>query len=151
MLLLLLTKWFKKITFAKVIYFFSYIMFKRGSKLYSIFNNKCPKCHTGDFFYDKSIWKISKLTKTHEHCSHCNLKYMIEPSFYFGAMYVNYGISVAISIATFIIMYYFFNTSLWQNFVGILIALIITMPISLKLSRLIWINMFVAFDKKYKN
>ena len=25
-------------------------MFKKGSKLYSILNNKCPKCNEGDFF-----------------------------------------------------------------------------------------------------
>jgi hypothetical protein len=47
----------------------------------------------------------------HDNCSHCGLKYQIEPSFFYGAMYVSYGLNVA-GIAAFIISFIIFGYSL---------------------------------------
>ena len=124
-------------------------MFKKGTKLYSILKGKCPRCNEGAFFKYSITFNPSKVTKLHENCSKCNLKYMIEPSFFYGAMYVNYGITVAISISTFLVAKLIFNGSLLQAFAAIFIALIILAPVNLRLSRIIWIHMFVAFDEKY--
>jgi hypothetical protein len=74
---------------------------------------------------------------------------MIEPSFFYGAMYVNYGITVAISISTFLVAKLVFNGSLLQAFAAIFITLIVLAPVNLRLSRIVWIHMFVAFDNKY--
>jgi len=125
-------------------------MFKKGSKAYSIFNNKCPQCNESDFYIHKSPFHLKDNLKIYENCSHCGLKYMMEPSFYYGAMYVTYGITVLISVATFIISYYIFQLNLIQNFTTIVIALIVLSPISLRLSRLIWINLFVKYDPNFK-
>ena len=38
-------------------------MFKKGAKLYSIFNNKCPKCQEGDFFVNKTPFKFKNNLK----------------------------------------------------------------------------------------
>jgi hypothetical protein len=43
-----------------------------------------------------------------ENCSHCGLRYQIEPSFFYGAMYVSYGLNVALGIAAFIVSFIFF-------------------------------------------
>jgi high-affinity Fe2+/Pb2+ permease len=75
---------------------------------------------------------------------------MIEPSFFYGAMYVSYGLTVAIAVAVFIICY-LFGLSLVTSFVAIVITLIVMTPILMRLSRLLYINMFVHFDKKYLN
>jgi hypothetical protein len=74
---------------------------------------------------------------------------MIEPSFYYGAMYVNYGITVALSILSFLIAALIFETSLLQSFAVIFIALLITAPFNLRLSRIVWLNMFVSFDANF--
>jgi uncharacterized protein (DUF983 family) len=121
-------------------------MVKKGSKLYSIVNNKCPRCQEGDFFVTKNPFILNKNLAIHESCSSCGLKYMIEPSFFYGAMYVSYGITVALSILTFIILYSL-GLELLQIFIGIIIALILFTPLTLKLSRLIYINIFVHFKK----
>ena len=55
----------------------------------------------GNGIESKITFNPKKITAIHENCSNCNLRYMIEPSFYYGAMYVNYGITVALSILTF--------------------------------------------------
>ncbi|MEE9408087.1 MAG: DUF983 domain-containing protein [Polaribacter sp.] len=126
-------------------------MVKKGTKLFSVLNGKCPRCHEGDFFSNGFTFKPSKITAIHENCPSCNLKYMIEPSFFYGAMYVNYGITVGISIVTFLITKLIFNASLLQAFATIFLALIVLAPINLRLSRILWINMFVKFDKTNSN
>ncbi|MFC4267547.1 DUF983 domain-containing protein [Polaribacter marinivivus] len=123
-------------------------MFKKGTKIYSIFNGKCPRCHEGDFFKHGFTFNPSKITKLHDNCSHCNLKYMIEPSFFYGAMYINYGITVAISVAVFVIAKLGFELDLLQSFLMVLAALIVLAPINLRLARILWINMFVNFKKE---
>ena len=122
-------------------------MFKKGSKLYSIFNGKCPQCQEGDFFTNGFTYNPSKVTNIYDNCPNCNLKYMLEPSFYYGAMYVNYGITVGLSIVTFLISKLIFNLNLLQSFATIFIVLVILAPLNLRLARILWINMFVSFDK----
>ncbi|WP_354667543.1 MULTISPECIES: DUF983 domain-containing protein [Polaribacter] len=124
------------------------MMFKKGTKLYSIANGKCPKCQEGEFFKYSFTFNPSKITKLHDNCSHCNLKYMMEPSFFYGAMYVNYGITVAISIVVFVITKLGLDFNLLQSFLAVVAALFILAPINLRLSRILWINMFVSYDEK---
>lgn len=121
-------------------------MFKKGSKLYSILFNKCPRCHEGDFMKEKNMFKLHKAFQMNEHCSKCGLKYMMEPSFFYGAMYVNYGLTVGISIATFIISTLFFDLSLVESFIPIVFALVLTAPLTIRFSRIGWINLFVKYD-----
>ncbi|WP_317130851.1 DUF983 domain-containing protein [Polaribacter aestuariivivens] len=127
------------------------MMFKKGTKIYSILKGKCPKCHEGDFFKYKFTFNPSKITQLHDNCPNCNLKYMMEPSFFYGAMYVNYGITVALSIIVFLISKLLFNLTLLQSFIAIIIALIILAPVNLRLSRILWINMFVSYHKNNNN
>lgn len=72
---------------------------------------------------------------------------MLEPSFFYGAMYVNYGITVAISVVTFIVSTLIFNLSLLQCFAAILIILFILAPLNLRLGRILWINIFVNYHQ----
>ncbi|WP_435261775.1 DUF983 domain-containing protein [Tenacibaculum sp. nBUS_03] len=123
-------------------------MFGKGSKLYSILKNKCPQCHEGDFFKYRISINPKKITKLHDNCPNCNLKYMMEPSFFFGAMYINYGIAVALFVSVFIISKLFFGLSILQSFITILIVSFLFTPYSLRLSRIIWINLFVKYKKK---
>ncbi|MGY0407841.1 MAG: DUF983 domain-containing protein [Polaribacter sp.] len=124
-------------------------MFNKGTKIYGILKGKCPRCHEGDFFKHGLTINPSKITELHTNCSHCNLKYMLEPSFYYGAMYINYGITVALSIITFLITKLVFNVTLIQAFISIIFILIILAPINLRLSRILWIQMFVTYDKQF--
>ncbi|MDP5106322.1 MAG: DUF983 domain-containing protein [Polaribacter sp.] len=123
-------------------------MFKKGTKLYSISKGKCPKCQEGEFFKYKFSLNPSKITKIHDNCPNCNLKYMLEPSFFYGAMYVNYGFSVALFVGVFIISKLIIGLSILQSFVAIIVVSLLLSPLTLRLSRIIWINMFVSFEEK---
>lgn len=83
----------------------------------------------------------------HERCSHCNTKYEMEPSFFYGAMYVSYGVGIAFATAAFVITNLIFGSSLMQAFLAILGTLLLTFPITMRLSRNIWINMFMKYDE----
>ncbi len=122
-------------------------MLGKGSKLYSIFKNKCPRCQEGKFFKHPVSLNPKKITKLHDNCPSCNLKYMMEPSFFFGAMYVNYGLSVALFVAIFIIAKVFIGLTILQSFIAIVIISLLLIPFTLRLSRIIWINIFVSYNK----
>jgi len=122
-------------------------MFKKGTKIYSVYNNKCPKCHEGDFFKYRFTYSPKKVTQIYDNCSHCNLKYMIEPSFFYGAMYVGYAITVFTFVAVFILTKVLMNFELLNSFASILIITVLITPLNLRLSRILWINMFIAYKR----
>lgn len=121
-------------------------MLKKGNKLYSILTGTCPKCHSESMYLNKNPYNLGQIYKMHERCSHCNTKYKIEPSFFFGAMYVSYGIGVALAVAAFIISSVFLGASLITSFMAIIGILILLMPIIMRIARNIWINFFVDYD-----
>jgi uncharacterized protein (DUF983 family) len=123
-------------------------MLKKGSKLYSILTGTCPKCQNESMYFDKNPLHLNKILKMHENCSHCGLKYQIEPSFFYGAMYVSYGLNVAIGIAAFIISFVIFDSSLEVAFITIVASLVILFPFVLRWSRNVYINMFVSYNPK---
>ncbi len=125
-------------------------MLKKGSKLNSILTGTCPRCQNESMYLDKNPLHFSKILKMNEKCSHCGLKYQIEPSFFYGAMYVSYGLNVALSIAAFIVSYLVLNSSLKVAFISILISNVVLFPFVLRWARNIYINMFVSFDEKYR-
>lgn len=121
-------------------------MLKKGSKLNSILTGSCPKCQNESMYEDKNPLHLSKVLKMNENCSHCGFKYQIEPSFFYGAMYVSYGLNVAVGIAAFIVSFVFFGATIEQSFISIILTLVVLFPFVLRLSRNLYINMFVSYD-----
>ncbi len=71
---------------------------------------------------------------------------MREPSFYFCAMYVNYGLIVAFFLAVFIIAKVISWSFILHSFIAIIITSMLVTSLFLRLSRIIWINMFVSYS-----
>ena len=124
-------------------------MLKKGSKLYSILTGTCPRCQKESMYVDQNFLHLKNIIKMKENCSHCGLKYQIEPSFFYGAMYVSYGLNVAIGILTFIIVFQF-DRSMITSFISIFIVLILSFPLVMRMSRNIYINLFVSFKPESK-
>lgn len=125
-------------------------MLKKGFKLYSILTGTCPKCHEESMYLDKNPYHIKNLYKMHEHCSHCHLKYLVEPSFFYGAMYVSYGLTVLIGIVIFLVLNLFVDLNANRSLLAIIIGIVVLMPVTARLARNIYINMFVSYDKNWK-
>ena len=122
--------------------------FLKGSKLYSIFTGKCPVCQNESMYKNANPYNLSQTLKMHERCAHCNTKYKIEPSFFYGAMYVSYPVGIAFATAAFVITYLFFEATLVNTFIAIVGTMIVFMPIIMRLSRNIWINFFMKYDSE---
>jgi uncharacterized protein (DUF983 family) len=121
-------------------------MLKKGSKLNSILTGSCPRCQNESMYLDKNPLHFSKLLKMNEKCSHCGLKYQIEPSFFYGAMYVSYGLNVALGVAAFITSYVILNSSIKTAFISIIVSNVVLFPFVLRWARNVYINMFVSYD-----
>ncbi len=121
-------------------------MFGKGNKLYSIFTGTCPRCHLERMYVNKNPFVYSETLKMHERCSHCNTKYKIEPSFFYGSMYVSYAVGIVFAFIAFTFSYGVFDSGRNIAFGSIIITLVICLPIILRLSRNIWINFFMKYD-----
>lgn len=125
-------------------------MLKKGSKLNSILTGSCPRCQEESMYLDKNPYHLSNAIKMHDHCSHCGQHYKIEPSFFYGAMYVSYGVGIAFGVAAFIVSHLFLRANLKISFIAIIATLVFFMPVIMRLSRNIWINIFIHYDKDRK-
>ncbi|MDZ4147473.1 MAG: DUF983 domain-containing protein [Flavobacteriaceae bacterium] len=121
-------------------------MLKKGTKLNSILTGSCPKCQNESMYADTNPYHLSETLKMRERCSHCHLKYMIEPSFFYGSMYVSYAVGVAFATAFFVISFLILGLSLLASFISILVGLIVLLPFILRVSRNIWINIFIKYQ-----
>ncbi len=116
--------------------------------MYSVINNKCPKCHEGDFFVSGNSYDLANFSKMHPQCPVCAEPYEPEPGYYFGAMYVSYAINVAIMVTVWVGTDLLFKNGLaiwWLVLISIVAGLGLT-PLTFRWARLIWINMFVKYD-----
>ena len=120
--------------------------FLKGSKLYSIFTGTCPVCQNESMYMNANPYALGSLMTMHERCSHCGTKYKIEPSFFYGAMYVSYGVGVAVAVAAFVIAHLAFEVGMVGSFIAIIAALVILYPLIVRVSRNIWINFFMSYD-----
>ncbi len=127
------------------------MIFSKGSKFYSILFIRCPQCHKGKFL-EKSPYNFSMFTKVKKQCDCCRLQYSMEPSFYFGSMYVAYGIGVGLMLVIAAISYNISsNFSFLKTFFAICIVLAILGPYINALSKIIWANMFFSYKEGSEN
>ena len=125
-------------------------MLKKGSKLNSILTGSCPKCQEESMYKGKNLYNPEYTIKMNEACSHCGTRYKIEPSFFYGSMYVSYALGVGLGVAAFVVLYFLLKTNLKTAFLGITATLILLMPFIMRISRNIWINFFISYDKNWK-
>lgn len=120
---------------------------------------KCPKCQDGDLFESQNHYNFGKLTHMHKTCQSCGESFTREPGFYFGAAYVSYALTVAIWVAVLVALYTFdalgwIEFSFFDNPITFIlsgiITLIVLLPVIYRVSRSIWIHMFVPFDSSRK-
>lgn len=122
-------------------------MISKGNKLYSILKIKCPQCHEGAFL-ERKIYDFSAFTKVRKACPNCQLNYHVEPSFYYGSMYVAYTLGVAIMVAVIAINLLLFKSfSFVRTFWMAVGVVIITSPLINALAKIIWANFFFRYKK----
>jgi hypothetical protein len=90
----------------------------------------------------------------HTYCPVCGQSTEPETGFYFGTGYVSYALSVALSVATFVAWWVLAGFSLYDNslfyWLGLnSFVLILTQPLIMRLSRALWLAIFVHYDPNW--
>lgn len=117
----------------------------KPSLLYSILKQKCPRCRQGDLFVSHA-YDLPRFTRMYEKCSNCGLRYELEPSFFYGAMFVSYAFQVALFIAVFVAIQVLYpEAGTWVYIVGVIGSILLLFPVIVRLSRSIWIHIFVKY------
>jgi hypothetical protein len=111
----------------------------KATKLYSVLFNKCPRCHEGDFFVTRNPYDLRLASHIFDHCPVCGLKYMREVGFFYGAMYVSYGLTVGLS--------FLFGLSDTISLAVLCVLALLLWTVIFRKARIIWINLFVKYDK----
>lgn len=83
-------------------------------------------------------------------CPVCNEDFERETGYYYGAMFVSYGLTVAFGVSVFLIMCVVLNFDAITFLVVFAILQILLMPIFYRASRLVWINIFVRYKEMKK-
>jgi ribosomal protein S27AE len=125
----------------------------KDHRLFSILKMRCPQCHDGTLFVDPNPYKPGSIAEMRKSCPNCGESFTREPGFYFGAAYVSYGLSVALWVAVIVALLFFdligliefegvFDEPMFFLSIGV-VTLLLLLPLIYRLSRSIWIHMFV--------
>jgi len=118
--------------------------------MHSILTMKCPCCRTAKMFKVPLPTGYKHFGEMHEKCPVCGQKLELEPGFYYGAMYVSYGLNVAIFVGLWLI-YSLAGASVfdspWYFMLIVGITSFLLMPITFRLSRSVWAHMFIKYKE----
>jgi uncharacterized protein (DUF983 family) len=114
--------------------------------IYSIFKNKCPKCNKGNVFTVNNAYNLKQFYKMEEECSCCGIRYEKEPGFFYGAMYVSYALMVGWFVITWAIDSFFIHSKTLQYVTFVMVSVILLMPLTFRISRLLWLNFFIKYS-----
>lgn len=113
----------------------------------SVLAMKCPKCREGRMFITKNPYNLKRIHEMPERCEECGQSFEPEPGFYTGGMYVNYAFTVVLTGISFLVLELMLNVSAAVFFTVYLSALFLIGPYMFRYSRVVYLYMFVKYDK----
>ncbi len=120
-------------------------IFKKNSKLYSIFGFKCPKCHGTDMFYTPTF-SFKRPFEMKERCENCGQRFEPEPGFYYGAMFISYIFMGFFCLGFTAFFRWIVGWSINGSFLLLLAVVALFLVYIFRLARAIWINLNVRYD-----
>lgn len=119
---------------------------KSRSAISGMLNMRCPKCREGKMFPEHTLYSRNFM-KMNDRCSCCAQSFMPEPSFYFGAMFISYALNTGYFVTVWLALLILLEEITVSLMVGIIIVLVIgLLPITFRLSRVLWIYIFVRYQ-----
>ena len=87
--------------------------------------------------------------RVQDYCPKCKLKFNMEPSFYQGSYYVAYALGVALLVSIWVLKLLFFpNAGPKALLISVFVSLVVLSPWFYAISKIIWINFFIKFEKR---
>jgi hypothetical protein len=124
---------------------------KKGTKIYSILHMTCPQCHEGQFLVS-SVYDLKNIGDVRVECDVCQLKYEREPGFFYGAMYVSYGLGVMLFVTIWASCNLWFPSfGAWTQIGLVTFFSIALAPYLFALSKIIYANIFISYKADAKS
>lgn len=115
--------------------------------LKNILSQRCPKCRKGHLF-KSAAYNLKHFAEMPEKCQCCGQSYHLEPSFFYGALYVSYALQVALFTTVAVAITVLFPEASTSTYIiSVAAAGLIIFPLIFRISRTIWIHFFVRYDK----
>ncbi len=118
-----------------------------GYKLYAVLALKCPRCHKGNLYCKSSPCTWEYMDKMPKECPYCCQSFVGEEGFYWGAMYVGYGLSSGLIFAILGLDLLVEGYVSYPVLYAAVLMPLVLMPIIHRLSRAVWLNFFVHYEK----
>src|SRR5206468_6761714 len=124
---------------------------KSRGYILSTLNCRCPRCREGRLFKNPISISFERNLEMNKECPVCGQPTEIEVGFYYGTGYVSYALTVALSIASFVLWFVTIGMSVDDNrfFYWLIfnaVVLLVMQPYLMRLSRTIWLTFFVRYD-----
>ena len=114
----------------------------------SILHLRCPRCHEGKLFTNPNPYHLKDLFKMPRYCTVCNLDLENEPGYYFGAMYVSYGLTAGLILANELWMFPLWRWNIWPQLLINTICILGLYPLLIRYSRAIYLAITFKILKK---
>ena len=110
------------------------------SSLRAIVRLRCPRCLDGAVF--ESLWQMHPL------CPSCQLKYEREQGYFVGAMYVSYGMALALYAPLVVVLTVLGGFSAIQCILTIAVTIPFLVPLLFRYSRVLWMHLDQFLDPR---
>jgi uncharacterized protein (DUF983 family) len=117
--------------------------FAKLSTMRDIFHQRCPRCRAGNIFR-YSIFR--GFPKMRERCPVCDLKFEREPGYFIGAMYVSYGLGLAIVALIAVVLWSITGWWITKDTIWAVVIFLPLAPTITLLARVLWIYLDQTID-----
>ena len=114
-------------------------------KLFSILFTRCPRCGVGAQYENQNPYVLNKLSDMHKECPVCRMKYSREPGYWFGAMFMSYGLSIFIAGSGIWISTNFFEPTEFNLIMSGIGSIFVMWPYTFRLARSLWLGITVKY------
>jgi uncharacterized protein (DUF983 family) len=126
-----------------VFHYHVFLFSSRPSILRSIFRQLCPRCRSATIFRSSIYWGFPKM---HDRCPACGLHFNREPGYFLGAMYVSYGLGLAVIFVFAAALWALTRWRLDKIAIGAVLLFLPFAPMLTFLSRVLWIYLDQKID-----
>ena len=111
----------------------------------SLVRGRCPRCEQGSIF--ESGW-LGLLGAMNDSCPVCGLQFLRETGYFLGAMYVSYALGVFTVLPVAIVLALVLEWPLWVVLLLAGVQTVVSVPLFLRYSRVIWLHLDQAIDPR---
>lgn len=96
-------------------------------------------------FQRKGLFVYKDAFKMHENCANCQLKFELEPGFWYGALWASYPLLIIVEFPFLLMALFATWGDHWSPLIAMILVFFILWPVFIRLGRSIWIHAWVKY------